>query len=219
MDRTLLTLFNDGDNNGTIIIVSTDFVEIRCHKLIITSQSQYFAETIRSERETKRQKIQLTEPLGKIDVSMNPNGKITRIELAASVVVICQAVHLLYNSQHEINPSLTVTEYVALFDLIDDLQFVHNTKKIKEKILCLFDRKLTKENWVGLLKELYPNKKPFVDVIVSFYKKIIPHLSEFISADPLRELDMNSPLGKYMGEVYRSWLDYYLKKDKIIHPV
>ncbi|XWV25817.1 putative orfan [Tupanvirus soda lake] len=41
MNKELLTLFNNGENNGTIIIYSNEGTEIKCHDFVFQTQCEY----------------------------------------------------------------------------------------------------------------------------------------------------------------------------------
>ena len=196
MDTTLVNMFNDGDNDGTISIVSADNVEIRCHKWIVQCQSQYFRQAIVSTREIKRQKTE-----------KKSHQKIIRVVLETPAIVIKQAINLLYNSRYELDANLMATAYIDLYYLIDQLLFTYDTVPIKNKICTLFITKLTKDNWLGILQEIYPVKKRFSNIVVSYYMNIITQSDEFIDHDPLCRLPPDSVLRRYLHRLYRIWIN------------
>lgn len=219
MDAALPLLFNNGDNDGDIVIVSTiDKVEIRCHKWIVRRQARYFADIVKTEKEAKRRKT-----------DEKTHQKIIRLTWYVRTSIIRQAIHFLYNSQYKLDVNLEARDLFSLFDLVEQLQFTQDTKNIMENIFSLFCSKLTKDNWLALLIEAFPNNTKtkqvidkqsaphhqpttkirfnFSDIILAYYMNYITVADDFIVNDPLNGLELHSLLGQYVMAIYRLWIN------------
>ncbi len=215
MDSTILRLFNNGDNDGTIVIVSPmDNIEIRCHKWLVQYQAKYFADILQMEKEAKRQKL-----------GNHSHQKIIRIVWNVRAIVIRQAINFLYNSHYVIDNNLEAKDCISLFHLMIQLQLVHNTASIIDNIFGLFYLKLTKDNWFDLLQETHADpsslpipiptvpfslpsvRKNFFILVTVYYMNDITSQPDFFHRDPLHDLNMNSPLGQTMIAFYRLWIN------------
>ena len=215
MDSTLLRLFNNGDNDGTIVIVSPmDNVEIRCHKWLVQYQAKYFTDILQMEKEAKRRKL-----------GNNSHQKIIRIVWNVRSIVIKQAINFLYNSHYVVDNNLEAKDCISLFHLIRQLQLVQNTTSIMDNIFGLFYLKLSNDNWFDLLQETHADPSPlsipiptvpfslssvrknFFILVTVYYMNNITSQPDFFFRDPLNDLNMNLPLGKTMIAFYRLWIN------------
>ena len=195
MDRLLTTLFNGGNNDGNIIVRSQDDVELRCHKFVVVLSSHFFKSAIafKKQAEVPRRVVELDWP----------------------ATIVTEALALMYNQAHQFDPKLTASDIIRLHCLIDFLQFnrtVEELENITNGIIDAFGTKLNSDNWLPLMQEVFPtNNKLFIAALLTYYIQRISILPDFVTVDPLRTLDVDSPLYRFMIQIYRQWLrNYYV---------
>lgn len=145
----LRTLYNNGQNEGNILIRAKD-QDFRCHSFVLESTSDYFKSCIKQE---------------------NFNG-IIEIDFPGTITNI--VLNFLY-SEKIIHADLSADEIIALYNLVSQLRcslFVHN---LTSYYLDQFPNLITEDNWLTLLRYIFNINKYFdlQTIILAFYKNNI----------------------------------------------
>lgn len=182
MDRDIKKLFDDGINNGNIIISAKDGKEIICHSFVIKNQTSF-------------QSFWSKESSG-----MRGSEKI-KLEDYDSIVLIA-VLNKMYNSEFMFN-NLSPYAIISAIKLIDYIAMKHSDSVVIE--LCeLFNEQITTKNWKNLLEMIYGNKiyEKLINRISYFILNgILEH--DIIDNDPFDGIDMNSDLGKFLTKLLR----------------
>ncbi len=190
MDKICASLFNDGDNEGNVIIISQDNVAIHCHEFVVVHTSRFFKHTILPAK------------------LIRPEQFILRLDMYPAIVII-EVINLMYHHKHPINQTLTAQNLIQLHVLVQFLQFTHlstDADALDKKIIEQFNHKLNKDNWLSLMEKVFPDNKIFVTAILSFYRERMIVADDFVTTDPLRAIKSESALARFMVQNYRAWL-------------
>jgi hypothetical protein len=154
MNKCMLNLFNNGDNNGTIILTAEDNSIIKCHDFVFESQCNY----IKAKFDP--------EPKEKCDSDPRSND---RISLNYPAKAIQQVLSKMYTDEFSFN-NLEPTEIIQLVLLIHELDVKNRYEQISE-LNKLFESKLNENNWLELLDIIYQHSlfKIFQRTIVNYF--------------------------------------------------
>lgn len=121
MQSYLQNLYNYGDNNGDIKLVSKDNILLSCHSIVVKTLSNYF---------------------GNHNTSMCPDEK-NNIHYNKKIIDILM--HYMY-TEKILEENLSIDEILSLFELINFLQ-VNNIEELKNYFTRQFPHKLNSDNW------------------------------------------------------------------------
>ena len=133
MISTLRNLFNNGDNNGTIIIKTFD-KDLKCHKFVLSNTSEYFKESI--EQATF--------------------DNVITLDVSTELLII--VLNFLY-SEKIIDKELSGIDIIKLFALISQLRCVDFVINLKNYYLKKFPKTINENNWLFLLENVYNTMK------------------------------------------------------------
>ena len=189
MDKILRDLFNDGTNDGDITITCQDKVDLKCHSLIMKSQSDFFRSLFSYSKD-----------------------KQTECTLLYDSKVVKLMINRMYNSHYPI-PELTLEELLEFIKLADELLII-DREYINKNAMFSFKLLLTKDNWLSILKQIYNMDiyAKFVKTIMIFFRDNILVGEDFVANDPLKDVNMNSEMGKQLCLVMREKIAYFNKK-------
>lgn len=144
----LKTLYNNGENDGNITII-TKSSKLMCHSFIIENTSEYFRSCI---------------------FSCNV------IELDYSFELVNIVMNYLY-SEKILDKNLDANEIINLYNLINQLKCKDSTNinTLKNHYLKKFPSLINETNWIDLLKYVYNINKyaDFQEEILTYYKSNI----------------------------------------------
>ncbi len=148
MQSYLRELYNDGINDGDMQILSKDNHIIKCHKFVIL-----YATKILNLQDGNH-------------ISLDYNKNIIDIILNYTY------------SEKIVDIDLTVNEILSLFSLIHYLDMNDYILELKNHYIRTFPDKLTKNNWLHILKSIYGMQK-YSDLLES----IIPYIRDIAIVD------------------------------------
>lgn len=191
MDKILRDLFKDGENDGDITLKCADQVTIKCHSLILKSQSDYFKGLIDFYKDKGDKK----------EFMIDYPSKIVRI-----------MINKLYNSVYPIG-ELNVDDIIQLTKIVDEFLIIDREDIIKS-LMFSFKLSITKDNWLTTLKEIYGFDcyKDLVIQLLTYFRDTILVGDEFLKDDPLKDIELDSKLGKHLYKVVLKKLAYLNKQ-------
>jgi len=167
MLSVLRTLYNNGENDGEILIKTKDS-QIKCHLFVIENTSDYLKSCVKSE---------------------NFNNI---IELDSSFELVNIAMNYLY-AERIIDKELSADEIINLYNLINQLKCKDNINIniLKNHYLKKFPYLIEENNWIDLLKYVHNINKyaDFQEEILCYYKSNILTYIE--------DLDLNTIVNMY----------------------
>lgn len=145
----LRTLYNNGQNNGDVIL-KTKEQEIKCHSFVLETTSDYFKSCIKYE---------------------NFNGV---IEMDLSFEITNIIINFLY-SEKIIDKDLTAGEIIRLFTAISSLQCSDSIIILKNYYAKKFPKLLNEDNWHVLLEQIFNTNKyaGLQEMIMEYYENNI----------------------------------------------
>jgi hypothetical protein len=141
------TLFNNGDNNGSVIIKTKDGKDIKCHDFVLKNTSGYFKEVMESE---------------------GFNGT---IDLDSNSEIVSIVVEYLY-SEKIVDKNLSGYDIIHLYHIVTQFRCNDLILILKNHYLKKFSHLLNSDNWLDLLKIVF-NISKYSDLqgeIVDYYK-------------------------------------------------
>lgn len=163
MLSTLRNLFNNGDNDGDIILITHDKA-IKCHSFILEYTSEYLRSCIKNDPYTKT------------------------IELDTGSELLCIVLNYCY-SEKLVDKEVNWNDILKLYILLNQLKCGDNILVLKNHYLKKLYPLLNKDNWFEILKIVF-NVNKFSDieqVILTFYKNSIltdmsmPEIKELVT--------------------------------------
>lgn len=153
MDQTLKTLFNDGNNNGDIMIICEDNIKIKCHSFVLEHETEYWKT--------------LKDFTSKQIVADKPEFK-----LVYDSKIIIAAINRLYNSDYKFD--LACYQIIEVLSLIDMLQ-VKNFSQIAKELAIIFRRNLTIDIWEKYVNVIIDSDvyKELCPMFINYYKDTI----------------------------------------------
>ncbi|XWV24583.1 putative ORFan [Tupanvirus deep ocean] len=148
MNKELLNLFNNGDNNGTIVIHSIEDIQINCHDFVFQSQCEYGLVKNRFEKKS---------------------GRFEPIKLDYSAKLICAIISRMYASEY-VFADLDIDEIIELVELAHEI-YVKNIDQIVSNLVELFQQHINDDNWAVLLTSVFGNlsMKPLEKVLIDYF--------------------------------------------------
>lgn len=180
MNKLIVELFKDGDNDGNIFIISCNEKRIRCHSFIIKKQAEFFRRFFSFSANTKTEKI-------------------TTIKLAYDSNIILMLLNKMYNSNY-ISLHLTPYEIIQYIKLLDELQVDKHIYNSSKDIIDIFDKQLDESNWLEIL-HLIIGQHIYTDLmsrVENFFFKVVLDNDDLIENDPLQGVCFDSEIGKYL---------------------
>lgn len=157
MITLLRTLYNNGDNDGTITIVTNDKKHIACHSFIIECTSEFLRSVTKSE-----------------------NFK-NVIEIDSTYELVNIVLNYLY-SEKIVDKELSAIDIINLYNLINQLRCNDSIVVLKNHYLKKFPNLLNEENWIQLLTYIF-NVNKYADlqeIILSYYRnKVLDNIESF----------------------------------------
>lgn len=148
MQSYLRELYNDGINDGDMQILSKDNHIIKCHKFVISYATKM--------------------------LNLHDDNHIC---LDYNKIIIDIILNYTY-SEKIVDIDLTVDEILSLFSLINYLDMNDYILELKNHYIRMFPDKLTKNNWLHILKSIYGMPK-YSDLLES----IIPYIQNVAIVD------------------------------------
>jgi len=130
MDKKLYQLFNNGDNDGDIVINCDDNIKIKCHSFIFKRQCLFALASYHFNE-----------------------GKINTFDLTYSSKLIRMLISKMYKYKY-IFDDLSPNEIITMITLSDYLQ-MEQFDVIVDELSMLFESQLNAENWIELLEVVY----------------------------------------------------------------
>jgi len=201
MNKLVLELFDNGKNsNNNFIIISNENEEIRCSLYILKNQSRFF----KSLSEFNKYKFITT------DIKYS-NYKKTKLNYNSKVIKLL--INKMYNSNYVLK-NLSTEDILDIIKLIDEILLYYNKYEIIQELEKLFEKLLTLENWLDILKKIYDNDiyKNLKYVIYSYF------LNLKIYDNIFDKININSEIGKDLIQLFILKINYLSKKytDKVI---
>jgi len=132
----MIELFNNGDNNGTIKIISKSGEKIGCHDFVFKTQCSF------------------GKALAHFESSINNDTNSIEVNLPMyPSKIICQLLSKMYSANYvfsNTNPS----KIILMIKLADEL-VVKNKSNILLELIELFKGQLTNDNWLRLLNDIF----------------------------------------------------------------
>lgn len=143
----LRTLFNNGDNDGQILIKTKD-KDIRCHGFIVNLTSEFMKTSI--------------------DKLSSATGTIIELDFPSSLIVII--FNYLY-SERIIDKELPAFDIIQLFNLIGQLKCHQSIIILKNHYLKKFPDLIIEDNWMALLTYVFNVSKyaELQEEIINYY--------------------------------------------------
>lgn len=195
MNRKLKNLFNNGKNKGDMVIKSNTNDEIRCHSLIMEQMSGYFN----------------AENHFVLSKDLNEHAS-KKFDLNYSIDSICFIINVLYDSNYLNNfdrefsdREFSLDEMYEIILLMDFLIILDN-EIIKNIPKVLFTGIITIDNWMDIIKSLNNNSALYAhihELVGTFFSEVILKNLEYLKYDPLENMDICSPMAKYLCQKYR----------------
>lgn len=170
MDELVKNKFNNGNNDGKILIVSNEQEKpkIKCHKFILINTCDYFDSMKDFNKKKQNTNIQKNEPIEIKFVETDDNYGFSYDSL------IC-ALNYCYYSQYVPN-NYDFNLIIDTIEILDMWQFKLKDK-INKKLVELYILKITKENWMDAIS-LVPED--------DMYEKLITSIVSYIFCDKIR---------------------------------
>ena len=215
MDTLIQSLFNDGNNDGKFIIKTKDDVEIKCHHIVLKKQSDYFKSL--DDFETNKLKQLLDDT--KKDFNKINNTKTTHLDYSSKVVKTL--LNKMYNSNYIIK-DLTYEEIIEIVKLIDEILIQHNKQLLEKELVEILKTSINEKNWLHLLQKAYDNNLSdlYINSIQSYFLNEILIKDDIVENDPLKNIDLNSFVGKILVKLMRRKIHHHkllIKKQNLIN--
>lgn len=203
MDKILKDLFKEGENDGDITLKCSDNVNVKCHSLILRSQSEYFKGLVDFHKDKKEFEIQY-------------NSKLIKLLL-----------NKMYNSAYPIG-ELELDEIIQMTKLIDEILIV-DREDILKNLMFSFRMSIKKDNWLTTLKEIYGLDcyKQLTTQLLYYFRDTLLVGDDFVKDDPLQDVELDSDLGRELYKIVLGKVAYlnkqlgynkpYVKKQSFIH--
>ncbi len=185
MDKVLKGLFKNGDlnNGGDITLKCVDQVSLKCHSLILSSQSGFF----------------------KAGFSAHPDKKEFIIDYDSKLVKIL--INKMYNSFFPLEADINIYDVLALFKMIDEFLILDGGELFKH-LMYSFKNSLSlvpgPNHWLTVLKKIYEFDcyKALVNEIFFYFrnKVLVPDLKN----DPLEDVELDTDLGRKLYKIVLS---------------
>lgn len=120
-------LYNNGENNGNIIIESIDKKKIKCHDFVLKNTSHFFKEKL----------VHLSE--------------IYEINLEYESEIINILLNYLY-SEKIVDKDLSCMQIIKLYDLISEIRGLETVSILRNFYMKKFPNLINETNWIPLLK-------------------------------------------------------------------
>ena len=189
MNRDLITLFNNGNNNSTIKIISEEGEKIGCHDFVFETQCSFgvaFTHFESSKRNNDTNDIE-------VNLSTYPSK------------IIKQLFSKMYSSDYvfsDLNPH----EIISMTKLADEL-VVKNKSDILSELLLLFKKQLANDNWLQLLNDIFN-----VDIFGGLQNCLVDY---FINEILPKDFDQFPDIGETPEEVKNFLLNIFEKNKKV----
>lgn len=136
-DLICLNKFNDGNNNGRVIITSNDDTQIHCHFDFMMMTCKFF-ESYSSFNSIKNNSNET-----------NDNIIISMKEYSTNAII--HAIKKCYLSAYQFSTDLSFDSIFEIIFILDYFQYEYKDKCYDE-LIKLYISKITKENWLDALK-------------------------------------------------------------------
>jgi hypothetical protein len=177
MDKILKDLFKDGENDGDITLKCSDKVNVKCHSLIMKTQSDYFKGLFDFHKDKKEFEMMYSSKLVKL------------------------LINKMYNSAYPIG-ELEVDEMIELIKMIDEFLIVDREDLLKS-LMFSFRMSIKKENWLDILKKVYGLDcyKTLVTELYLYFRDTILVGDGFVKDDPLKDIELDTDLGRKLYKI------------------
>ena len=188
MDKILKDLFKEGENDGDITLKCIDKVNVKCHSLILRSQSDYFKGLFDFHKDKK-------------EFDAHYSSKLIKLLL-----------NKLYNSAFPIG-ELELDEIIQMTKLIDEFLIV-DREDILKNLMFSFRMSIKKDNWLTTLKEIYGLGcyKELTTQLLYYFRDTILVGDDFLKDDPLQDVELDSDLGRDLYKVVLGKVAYLNKQ-------
>lgn len=188
MDKILKDLFKEGENDGDIMLKCSDKIIVKCHSLIMRSQSDYFKGLFDFHKDKK-------------EFDIGYSSKQVRI-----------LINKMYNSAYPIG-ELDVDETLELIKMVDEF-LIYDREDIIKNLMFSFKSSLTKDNWLDILKKIYGIDcyKELVRHILYYFRDTILVGDDFVKNDPLQDIELDTDLGRVLYRIVLEKVAYLNKR-------
>lgn len=188
MDKVLKDLFKDGENDGDVSLKCSDKVNVKCHSLIMRSQSDYFKGLFDFHKDKKEFEILYSSKLVKL------------------------LLNKMYNSSYPIG-ELEIDEMLQLTKMIDEF-LVIDREDVLKSLMFSFRMSIKKDNWLTVLKQIYGFDcyKELITQLLLYFRDTILVGDEFLKDDPLKDIELDTDLGRKLYKVILKKLAYLNKQ-------
>lgn len=188
MDKILKDLFKEGENDGDITLKCSDKVNVKCHSLIMRSQSDYFKGMFDFNKDKK-------------EFEMMYGSKLVKL-----------LINKMYNSAYPIGEQ-DVDEMIELTKMIDEFLIVDREELLKS-LMFSFRMSLKKDNWLDILKKVYGLDcyKILVNELYYYFRDTVLIGDEFVKNDPLKNIELDTDLGRKLYKIVLQKLGHLNKQ-------
>jgi len=153
MNELVTRLFNEGQNDGDVVLISSDKLLIKCHSYVIYNLSTFFKCCLDFNKINEKENI----------ITMEYSEKILKI-----------VINIIYNDKY-FTQELEIDEILLILKLIDELQLNFNINKQIIRLEENFKQKVNQSNWLELLKKVndFYIYKGIKKILLNFYSKDI----------------------------------------------
>lgn len=177
MDKILRSLFKEGENDGDITLKCADKISIKCHSLVLRTQSDYFKGMFDFNKEKKEFEILYGSKLVKL------------------------LINKMYNSAYPIGEQ-DVDEMIELTKMIDEFLIVDREELLKS-LMFSFRMSIKKDTWLDILKKVYGLDcyKILVTELLYYFRDTVLVGDEFVKDDPLKDMELDTDLGRKLYKI------------------
>jgi hypothetical protein len=204
MDIDILELFNNGQNDGTIEIISSENTCIKCHDFVFEKQCDLGRSKSRFEKN-------------------NGQSNVNTITLNYSTKVITLIISKMYSSQFDFK-NIDINEIIQLIFVATEIG-VKYCDPILDELSELFYIQIKKNNWLDILEQIndHVELEFLKKVITKYFRKkiILPNLLKIsnisTSTDPITcpKFDTsNESIANHLKNIFDKEVKKLIEKDK-----
>lgn len=197
METDYSELFNNGDNDGDLVIISKEKESIRCHLDVVKKGADYFKG---------------------LDSYQNNSGGVSvkQIFMDYPIDHIKLLINYLYNPVGSLYcesgidyENFSIEELLDLYKMVDELIVVVNRDSIENELVSSFSNLLNEQNWKSTLEYIYK-----FDVYDDFTKKVFEFYFNLIQKKGvlldtlISDIDLSSHFGRFF---YKNLMDRFRK--------
>jgi len=195
----MIALFNNGDNNGAIKIISESGEKFGCHDFVFETQCSF------------------GKAFAHFESSKNNDPDDIEVNLPTySSKIICQLLSKMYSADYVFN-NLNPSEIILTIKLVDEL-VIKNKSDILLELIELFKCQLTNDNWLQLLNDIFG-----MDIFDDLQKCLVNYfIYEILIKDTSQFPDIGDTpkdIYNFLQEIFEQYRDKKISKPFIRKPI